>query len=108
MENYQILGLVGSILLLVFIVPAFMFFFNRPYMMGGMMGYGFMMMGFPFFFMFIPAFILGIIGSLINDRMVAGILLILASIFSLPFGFLGIIPFILLLIAGILALTTKK
>ncbi|BFI74559.1 hypothetical protein [Sulfurisphaera ohwakuensis] len=107
METYQILGLIGSILLLVFLIPAFMFFFNRPHIIGGMMGYGFMMMGYPFLFVFIPA-ILGIIGSLINDRIVAGVLLILASIFSLPFGFFGIIPFILLLIAGILALTSKK
>ena len=106
MENYQVLGLIGSILLLVFIVPvfAFAFAFHGPYMMGGMMGR--FMMGYIFAFAFIP-FILGVIGSLINDRTVAGVLLILASVLSLPFGFFGIIPFVLLLIAGILALTKK-
>ncbi|MBP1358202.1 MAG: hypothetical protein JZD40_06940, partial [Sulfolobus sp.] len=74
----------------------------------GMMGGGMMYGGFSFF-LIIPAFILGIIGSLISDRTVAGVLLILASVFSLPaMGFLGFIPFILLLIAGILALSSSN
>ncbi|WP_009988384.1 hypothetical protein [Saccharolobus solfataricus] len=52
--------------------------------------------------------VLGLIGSFITDKIAAGILLILASLSSLIilFGFYGI-SFVLLLIAGILALTKK-
>ncbi|QKR01114.1 hypothetical protein GWK48_10230 [Metallosphaera tengchongensis] len=72
-------------------------------MMGGMMGPGFF---FPVFF-FVPM-VMGIIGSLIGDRVAGGVLLILAALFSLPlfFGFFGI-SFVLLLVGGILALSRK-
>jgi hypothetical protein len=70
---------------------------------GGMMFYGFME------FLVIPAFVLGIIGSLISDKTIAGVLLVLAAVLSIPaMGFIGIISFILLLIAGILAFTSGK
>ncbi|MQL56493.1 hypothetical protein [Acidianus ambivalens] len=116
MENYQVLGIVGSVLLLVaFVIPFYMgYYFMGGYyggMMGGMMG------GYPhraIFFAFpvimaLPALVLGLIGSLISDRQIGGVLLIIAAVLSIPvfFGFFGI-SFILLLIAGILALTQKK
>ncbi|TRM87378.1 hypothetical protein DJ529_08730, partial [Sulfolobus sp. C3] len=88
METYQILGIVASILILVslFIMMTMSF----PYY--GMMGGRFAMMrGFFFmpFFVAIPSLVLGLIGSLISDKQVGGILLIIASVLSLPvfFGF---------------------
>ncbi|QGA54072.1 hypothetical protein GFS03_05560 [Sulfolobus sp. E5-1-F] len=112
MENYQILGLIGSLLLIVGIGFSFAFYYPSYGMMGvygyGMMGRGMMFFGF-MGLLIIPAFVLGIIGSLISDRTVAGVLLILASVLSIPaMGLIGIISFILLLIAGILALTSGK
>ncbi|AWR98224.1 hypothetical protein DFR86_03975 [Acidianus sulfidivorans JP7] len=116
METYQILGIVGSLLLLVaiFVIP---FFFMYGFGMMGFMGYPmYNSVGyhhyfffFPFLFFILPAVILGLIGSLINNRDASGILLIVASFVSLPvmFGFFGI-SFILLLVAGILALTSNK
>ncbi|MEM1599701.1 MAG: hypothetical protein QXW51_02625 [Sulfolobaceae archaeon] len=112
METYQILGLIGSLLLLILIIPFFAFTYHHAYQGYGIVGrhfYG-MMYGMFFvlpFFILIP-FALGIIGSFITDKIIAGILLIIASIFSLPifFGIFGI-SFILLLIAGILALAKK-
>lgn len=104
METYQILGLIGSLLLLVALFIPFMFYgydmMGRVCMMGG-----------PFFFfpfIAIPALILGLVGSLISDRQIGGILLIIAAILSLPvfFGFFGI-SFVLLLIGGLLALFKK-
>ncbi|BBG23316.1 hypothetical protein IC006_0600 [Sulfuracidifex tepidarius] len=83
MENYQILGLVVSLLLILtfFIHP----FFNG--MMTMMGGFGYM----TFFPMFIgiPALVLGIVGSLIDNREAGGILLLIAAFLSLPafFGF---------------------
>jgi len=114
METYQVLGIIGSLLL---IIAAFiLFIFAYPYgYRGGMMGYmgymGYGYIGYHFFFpifFILPALVLGLIGSIIADRLIAGILLILAAVFSLPmmFGFFGI-SFILLLIAGILALTKR-
>lgn len=108
MENYQVLGLIGSLLLILgfFIMP--MFYYGG--MMGGMMGYygGPMHFGFPFLIT-IPALVLGLIGSLINDRQIGGILLLIAAVLSLPvfFGLFGI-SFVLLLIAGILALSKRS
>ncbi|QXJ29254.1 hypothetical protein J5U23_02123 [Saccharolobus shibatae B12] len=105
MENYQILGLVGSLLLIVGIAIPFAFFYPRYGMMGygGMMFYGFMG------FLVISAFVLGIIGSLISERTIAGVLLVLAAVLPIPaMGFIGIVSFILLLIAGILAFTSGK
>ncbi|BCS93199.1 hypothetical protein L3N51_02326 [Metallosphaera sp. J1] len=106
METYQILGLVGSVLLAVAIVSPFFFYprYAPGMMFGGMMG--FVMMPGMLFFLIIP-FILGIVGSLISDETTAGILLILASVFSLIAGFIGVISFVLLLISGILALRQK-
>ncbi|MCY0883708.1 MAG: hypothetical protein OWQ50_08060, partial [Acidianus infernus] len=95
MENYQVLGIVGSILLLVaFVIP---FYMDYYFMDGAMMG-GYLHRA--IFFAF-PALILG---SLISDRQIGGILLIIAAVLSIPvfFGFFGI-SFILF--AGILALT---
>ncbi|BDB99546.1 hypothetical protein [Saccharolobus caldissimus] len=110
METYQILGLIGSLLLLVALFIPFMFYGYGYGMMGrvGMMGG---MMGGPFFFfpfIAIPALILGLVGSLISDRQIGGILLIIAAVLSLPvfFGFFGI-SFVLLLIGGLLALFKK-
>jgi len=102
----QILGLIGSLLLLVALFIPFMFY-GYGYGMMGRVG----MMGGPFFFfpfIAIPALILGLVGSLINDRQIGGILLIIAAILSLPvfFGFFGI-SFVLLLIGGLLALFKK-
>ncbi|MEM4086689.1 MAG: hypothetical protein QXR34_10090 [Saccharolobus sp.] len=104
METYQILGLIGSLLLLILIVPFFAFTYHHAYQGYGMMYRMFFVLP---FFILIP-FALGIIGSFITDKIIAGILLIIASIFSLPifFGIFGI-SFILLLIAGILALAKK-
>lgn len=109
MENYQVLGLIGSLLLILgfFIMP--MFYYGG--MMGGMMGgyYGGPMhFRFPFFIA-IPALVLGLIGSLINDRQIGGILLLVAAVLSLPvfFGLFGI-SFVLLLIAGLLALLKRS
>ena len=67
METYQILGLIGSMLLVMAIVTP-LFFYPRyaPAMMfGGMMGFG-MMPGMAFFLV-IP-FALGVVGSLISDE----------------------------------------
>ncbi|AWR98434.1 hypothetical protein [Metallosphaera hakonensis] len=102
METYQVLGLVGAFLLLLPLLFIPLFSFRSP-----MMG----MMTFPirfFSLMFIPAFVLGIVGSLIADRTAAGVLLVISAIFSLPmlFGVFGI-SFVLLLIAGVLALSRK-
>lgn len=102
MENYRFLGLVGSILLILT--------FNHP-SFNGMMG----MMGdfsyTPFFPMFlgILALVLGIVGSLIDNKEVGGKLLLIAAFLSLPafFGFFGI-SFVLLLLAGIFALTKRN
>jgi hypothetical protein len=109
METYQVLGIIGSLLLIVAVFIPFAFAYRV-----GMMGYmGYMGYRAPYFYFFpiffiLPALVLGIIGSIVADRLVAGILLILAALFSLPimFGFFGI-SFILLLIAGILALTRR-
>ncbi|BDC17313.1 hypothetical protein [Acidianus sp. HS-5] len=116
MENYQILGIVGSILLLLgLIIPFYIgYYFMEGYyggMMGRMMGgypHGGMILVFPTIIA-VPALVLGLIGSLISDRQTGGILLIIAAVLSIPvfFGFFGI-SFILLLIAGILALTQKN
>ncbi|MBW9141816.1 MAG: hypothetical protein K1T65_09100, partial [Candidatus Aramenus sp.] len=67
--------------------------------------FGMLSFFFPLVFVTVP-FVLGLVGSIIKDRKVAGVLLILASVFSLPifFGVFGV-SFVLLLIAGILALT---
>lgn len=114
MENYQILGLVGSILLIpaIFTPYLFMVSYNTVYyahyaMMNWMMP-GFTWLIFPFMFIGIPAIILGLIGSLISDKLVGGILLIIAAVLSIPlfFGFFGI-SLALLLASGILALTKK-
>jgi len=94
--------LVGSLLLiLTFFIHAF---FNG--MMGMMGGFGYMTF-FPMFFG-IPALVLGIVGSLI-DREAGGILLLIAAFLSLPafFGFFGISS-VLLLLAGIFALTKRN
>lgn len=106
METYQILGLIGSILLILAIIIA-------ASVMAFIVTFGMMRavhpLIFPFFVLIgIPAIVLGLIGSLISDKTAAGILLILASFLSLPiiFGFFGI-SFILLLVGGILALTKK-
>lgn len=105
MENYQVLGLIGSLLLILgfFIMP--MFYYGG--MMGGYYG-GPMHFRFPFFIA-IPAIVLGLIGSLINDRQIGGILLLVAAVLSLPvfFGLFGI-SFVLLLIAGLLALLKRS
>ncbi len=107
METYQILGIIGSLLL---VLAAFIPFAYGVGMMGymGYMGYrGHFLYFFPVFFI-LPALVLGIVGSAITDRLIAGILLVLAAVFSMPvmFGFFGI-SFVLLLIAGILALTRR-
>ncbi len=106
METYQILGLIGSMLLVIAIVtPLFLYpRYTSGMMFGGMMGFG-MMPGMAFFLV-IP-FVLGVVGSLISDETAAGILLILASVFSLIAGFIGIISFVLLLMSGILALRQR-
>lgn len=106
METYQVLGLIGAILVIV--IGIFMatltyrFFYYYPY--GGMMGFGMMMFLFPAYAIIPGA--LGLVGALINNRVASGILLILASFMSLPvfFGAFGI-GFVLMLIGGILALT---
>ena len=109
MENYQILGLIGSLLLLLsFFLMPFGGYMMGGGMMGGMMGgYRGGMFYYPFIIA-IPSLILGLVGSLINDKQIGGILLIVVAVLSLPvfFGFFGV-SFALLLIAGILALTTK-
>jgi hypothetical protein len=103
-ETYQVLGLIGTLFLLVgaFMPLFFSFSFMGP---GMMMGFGRPFFFFPLVFVMVP-FVLGLIGSIIGDRKVAGVLLLLASVFSLPmfFGVFGV-SFVLLLIAGILALT---
>jgi len=120
MESYQILGIIGSALLIVGVV--LFFYLSSVYMSYPMyarmplhMGYPMMYTGYPILiyspFMLAISIVpiaLGLIGSFITERIVAGVLLILASIFSLPiiFGFYGI-SFTLLLIAGILALVRK-
>ena len=119
MENYQILGIIGSALLVVGVV--LFFYLSSVYMpnpiyarMPMHMGYPMMYGGYPIFYspfmlaISIVPIALGFVGSFITERIVAGVLLILASIFSLPimFGFFGI-SFTLLLIAGILALVRK-
>lgn len=91
METYQILGLIGSLLLIIVLIIPISFFYYHYSMMGyygGMMGFGMFYGGFFFLFLPILAFILGIIGSLISDRTIAGVLLIIASIFSLTAMFL--------------------
>jgi hypothetical protein len=106
MESYQILGIIGSALLLVpivlFTTTPMMTYYPMPHM-GYMMGWYY----FPYFIGF-PAVILGLIGSLINDKLIGGVLLIIASILSLPifFGFFGI-SFALLLASGIMAITKR-
>ncbi|HWQ16233.1 MAG TPA: hypothetical protein VNL13_00155 [Sulfolobales archaeon] len=109
METYQILGLVGS-LLLVLALAIMMLGMTVTSIGFGMMGPMMWPMGFFPFFLFvgIPSIVLGIVGSVIPDRTAAGVLLILAGILSLPvfFGFFGI-SFILLIVAGALALSKK-
>lgn len=109
METYQVLGLVGSLLLVLAL--AMMFGMALVPFGFGMMGHMRWYMGFlPLFPLFIgvPSIVLGIVGSVVADRVAAGILLILAGILSLPifFGFFGI-SFILLIIAGALALSKR-
>ncbi|MCY0859236.1 MAG: hypothetical protein OWQ54_02270 [Sulfolobaceae archaeon] len=108
METYRALGLIGAILVIVIGLLMSIFFFRfYPYHFG-MMGFGMMMFGFPFFFALIPG-VMGLIGALINDKIASGVLLIIASFLSLPvfFGAFGI-GFVLMLVGGILALTSKS
>jgi hypothetical protein len=113
-ETYQVLGLVGSLLLVVAIIIPLTF---APYGMYGGTGYPMMgMMGgyyghplvFPILYIGIPAILLGLVGSLVQDRTAAGILLILAGVLSIPilFGFFGI-SLVLLILAGVLALSKR-
>jgi len=113
MENYQILGIIGSALLIVGVV--LFFYLSSVYMSYPMYARMPMHMGYPILiyssFILLISIVpiaLGLIGSFITERIAAGVLLILASIFSLPiiFGFYGI-AFIFLLVAGILALVRK-
>ncbi|MHB8568478.1 MAG: hypothetical protein ACYC7D_11365 [Nitrososphaerales archaeon] len=127
MQSYQILGLIGGIITLI--VAALLSFMMSFALVGGMMGgfyggimskSGMMSSGYtgssftlPFAFMIgftiigIVAGILGIAGSTVANRQAAGILLIIGAIISLPvfFGAFGI-GFILMLIGGIIALTS--
>ncbi len=127
METYRTLGIIGGILVLIlsfaFPLMAPMFFAGA---MGNMMGgfYGAMMGGsggagnssvFPFFFLVgftilgIIAGALGIMGSVISSRLVAGILLIIGAILSLPVFMGGFgIGFLFILVAGILALVNAS
>ncbi|GAY25793.1 hypothetical protein ATG_09960 [Desulfurococcaceae archaeon AG1] len=108
METYQILGLVGSLLLVLALAIMMLGMAVMPVGFG-MMGPMMWSMGFfPFFLIGLPSVVLGILGSAISDRTAAGVLLILAGILSLPvfFGFFGI-SFILLIVAGALALSKK-
>ncbi len=103
METYQVLGLIGTLFLLVAFMPlflAFSFIHHDMRVVFGMLSFFFLLVS-----VTVP-FVLGLVGSIIKDRKVAGVLLILASVFSLPifFGVFGV-SFVLLLIAGILALT---
>jgi len=113
MENYQILGIIGSALLIIGVI--LFFYLSSVYMSYPMYERMPMHMGYPILiyspFMLVISIVpiaLGLIGSFITERIAAGVLLILASIFSLPiiFGFYGI-AFTLLLVAGILALVRK-
>ncbi|MEM0272300.1 MAG: hypothetical protein QW514_07155 [Thermoprotei archaeon] len=122
MRTYQVLGLIGSVLLLVglFISLSIYALYGYGYRYGygwGMMGIhmygwgfgpyggGFGPMFFAFWLMVFPALALGLAGSVVPDRVVGGVLLIIASILSLPvfFGVFGV-SFVLLLLAGIMAL----
>lgn len=130
METYRTLGIIGGILVLIlsfaFPLMAPTFFAGG---LGNMMGgfYGGMMGGsgpyygasqssvFPFFFMVgftilgIIAGALGIVGSVISNRLVAGILLIIGAILSLPVFMGGFgIGFLFMLVAGILALVNAS
>ncbi|MEM0472873.1 MAG: hypothetical protein DJ555_00810 [Desulfurococcaceae archaeon] len=110
METYQILGLVGSLLLVLALAIMMLGMAVMPVGFG-MMGPMMMPMGFfpVFLFIGLPSVVLGIVGSVISDRTAAGALLILAGILSLPIflGFFGI-SFILLIIAGALALSKRQ
>jgi len=108
------LGIIGSALLILGVI-LFFFFLPSVYMFHPMYATMPMRMIYsaliysPFMLLIsIVPIALGLVGSFITERIAAGILLILASIFSLPiiFGFYGI-SFVLLLIAGILALIRK-
>jgi len=114
MESYQILGIIGSALLILGVI-LFFFFLSSVYMFHHIYTTMPMHMIYPALiyspFMLLISIVpiaLGLIGSFITERIAAGVLLILASIFSLPiiFGFYGI-AFVLLLVAGILALVRK-
>jgi hypothetical protein len=112
METYQVLGLSGSIVILAVSLLGLLSFQTVYNHMGGMMGYT--MMGYPsfwmpwYFMMSLPSFILGIIGSLVSDKTASGVMLIIASILSLPvfFGAFGI-SFALLIAAGIMAIAKR-
>ncbi|AFZ69856.1 hypothetical protein Calag_0065 [Caldisphaera lagunensis DSM 15908] len=116
METYKILGIIGLIIVGILTIIISLFALVTPYYFPyGMMGYygnhymmfGYSFMMFPLVFFIITA-VLALIGLAINDKIAAGILLILASFFSLPLFFGGFgIGFILLLLAGIFALINK-
>ncbi|MEM0374012.1 MAG: hypothetical protein QXL33_07805 [Sulfolobaceae archaeon] len=113
MESYQILGIIGSALL---IIGVLLLLFIPHYWLLMPMGYMQMHMGYymlqihPTYYIIVSVvpIILGLVGSFISDKIAAGILLILASLSSLIilFGFYGI-SFVLLLVSGILALTRR-
>ena len=116
MYTYQTLGVIGSVLLVLGILIPLVFYMPHYYRYGwGMMGAS-MMYGWGFYypplymigFMAIPALVFGLAGSVVPDRLAAGVLLILSSILSLPvfFGVFGV-SFALLLLSGIMALTSR-
>ncbi|MGC9133997.1 MAG: hypothetical protein C0171_05925 [Caldisphaera sp.] len=115
METYKILGLIGLLLVLLVTVMLSIFILTGFYysygFMGGMMGYYRHYYVYGYSFMLFPLAIGGIsvilaaIGISINDKVASGILLILSAFISIPIAFGGFgIGFILLLLAGILAL----